>query len=166
MTNSPIAGGTLAETSQPDSSDSIDSAGKILAGALKDANSVIFMEGHVPNVMAGMKVYGLNIPRATREDIENFVRASGNSQVVEKLDLISKKNREDYTGFGQGDAINYSISLSGEFAYRGTYRMSSNGAELVIRRIPKHTPLHTSDDSVSPGKHLDAESPTFKPTER
>lgn len=159
MTNSP---GTLAETSEPDSSDSVSSAGKILAGALKDANSVIFLEGHVPNVMAGMKVYGLDIPRATREDIENFVRASGNRQVVEKLNLISQKSREDYTRFGQWDIINYSISLSGEFAYRGTYRMSSNGAELVIRRIPKHTPLHTSDGSVSPAKQLDAESPASK----
>lgn len=139
-----------------------DSAAKILTGALKNASTVIFLEGHVPNVMAGMKVYGLDIPRATREDIENFVRASSNRQVVEKLNLISQKSREDYTRFGQWDIITYSITLSGEYAYRGTYKMSSNGAELVIRRIPKHTPLGYSDDAVSSGKSSDAESPATK----
>jgi hypothetical protein len=145
-----------------DTLSSVKSAGEILAGALKDANSVIFMEGHVPNVMAGMKVYGLDTPRATREDIENFVRASSNRQVVEKLNLISQKSREDYTRFGQWDIITYSITLSGEYAYRGTYKMSSNGAELVIRRIPKHTPLGYSDDAVSSGKSSEAESPASK----
>lgn len=166
MANSPIAGETLAGTNQPDSSASVSSAGKILAGALKDANSVIFLEGHVPNVMSGMKVYGLDIPRATREDIENFVRASGNRQVVEKLNLISQKSREDYTRFGQWDIITYSISLSDEFAYRGTYKMSSNGAELVIRRIPKHTPESLPFSPVSSRNQLSAESPTNTPTER
>lgn len=137
-----------------------DSAAKILTGALKNASTVIFTEGHVPNAMTEMKVYGLDIPRVTREDIENFVRASGNSKVAAKLDLISQKSREDYARFGQWDIINYSISLSSEFAYRGTYKMSHNGAELVIRRIPKHTPLGYSNDAVSPNKQLDAESPT------
>jgi Tfp pilus assembly ATPase PilU len=119
------------------------SAAEVLQKVLKDANSVIFMEGHVPNAMSKMKVYGLDLPRATREDIDNFVRASGSDEVKEKINLISQKRTEDYPDFGRGqeDVINYSISIAGEFAYRGTYRRSKNGTQLVIRRIPKHTPL-------------------------
>lgn len=165
MTNLSTAGDTLAETSQTENSDSVTSAGELLTGALKNATQVIFLEGHVPNVMAGMKIRGLNMPRPTREDIENFVRASGSKPVVEKLDLISQKSREDYTRFGQWDIINYSIKTD-EFSYRASYRMSQSGAELIIRRIPTHTPLHTSDDSVSPGNQLDAESPTNQLPER
>jgi hypothetical protein len=157
MTNLALTGDTSTETHPV--GDSVSSAGKILTGALKNATQVIFMEGHVPNVMAGMKVYGLDAPRATREDIENFVRSSGNRQVVEKLNLISQKSREDYTRFGQWDIINYSITTD-EFAYRGSYKMSSNGAELVIRRIPQHAPIILPEPPVSPGNQLDAESPT------
>lgn len=154
MTNSTApTEGTIAEP--------VASPMEVLAKALKDASQVIFLEGHVPNVMAGMKIRGLNMSRPTREDIENFVRASGSKPVVEKLDLISQKSREDYTRFGQWDILNYSIKTD-EFSYRASYRMSQSGAELIIRRIPVHTPLHTSDDSVSPGNQLDAESPAYK----
>lgn len=125
----------------------VSSATEVLNHLLKDANSVIFMEGHVPNAMSKMKVYGLDLPRATREDIENFVRVSGNNDVKEKLNLISQKRTEDYPDFGPGqeDVLNYSISIAGEFAYRGTYRRSKNGTQLVIRRIPRHTPLGGSN---------------------
>lgn len=151
MTNPTPLEGTVANP--------VTSPMETLTKVLKDANSVIFLEGHVPNVMAGMKVYGLDMPRPTREDIENFVRASGNRQVNEKIDLISKKSREDYTRFGQWDIINYSISTE-DFAYRGTYKMSSSGAELVIRRIPKHAPA--TEFRTNPRQALDAESPASK----
>lgn len=158
MTNSPAhTEGILAEP--------VASPMEVLAKVLKDASQVIFLEGHVPNVMAGMKVRGLNMPRPTRADIENFVRASASKPVVEKLNLISQKSREDYTRFGQWDILDYSIKTD-EFSYRASYRMSQNGAELIIRRIPNHTPLHTPDDSVSPGNQLDAESPAQKLLER
>lgn len=140
----------------------VSSATEILREVLKDASQVIFLEGKVPHVQTKMKVHRLDIPEVTREDIENFVRASGNRQVNEKIDLISKKSREDYTRFGQQDIINYSIGA--EFAYRGTYRMSSHGAELVIRRIPRHAPA--TEFRTSPGQALDAESTTSQPEER
>lgn len=128
---------------------------EILGKVLKDASQVIFLEGHVPNVMTGMKIYGLDIPRVNREDIENFVRASGNRQVAEKLDLISKKNREDYTHFGHEDIINYSITTD-EYAYRASYTMNGGGTQLLIRRIPKHVPA--TEFRTSPYKALAEEA--------
>lgn len=109
-----------------------------LAEILGEASTVHFLEDMAPYVMVNGDASRLGTPAVSRKDIESFVRNTAPTKVVEKLETISNKTKEDYPrfGFGAGDDLLYSITTD-EFAYRCHYKMDKQGVTLIIRRVPK-----------------------------
>jgi hypothetical protein len=141
------------ENVQPNNSGSASSEGNTITSLLKNVSSAMFLEGRSPHLMNKSSVSAVDAPKSTREDIENFVRATAPTEAIDKLNRISTKNREDYRT-GQEDIFHYSISAP-DYAYRCCYRMNRFGASLNIRRVPK-----LAASPVSPSNQLDLEAPT------
>lgn len=121
------------------------STAEVVAAALANASDVLFHEGRSPYAFNGAPVR-LDLPESTREDIENFIRATAPADKVAQLEIIAAKTREDYQTSYSWDTIQYSLN-SGEYFYRCHYSTSMGGSTLTIRRIP--TPSGTAASSAN-----------------
>ena len=118
----------------------------VIGAVMRNTTDAIFTEGSIPYAVAGGRISPINAPRVSREDIENFIRATAPADKVAQLEIIAAKTREDYQTSYSWDTIQYSLN-SGEYFYRCHYSTSMGGSTLTIRRIP--TPSGTAASSAN-----------------